>query len=312
MNVSLIIPSYNSAHYLKDCLQSALMQREASFSEIIVVDDASQDSPEEVIAEFDQEITLIKHEENKRVGEARNTGARHATGEFLVFLDTDDILAPNYLVKMEQFITSNELVCAGCWLYYMTNPGNKGKVIKVYPTIDQAARYPGTFPSGFMIQRKLFEQYNGFTSKIINSEDSEFFSRLYKSGIPIFNLAEPLVGYRISPTSKTSASKERKMFFKELLFLVYQKDLDIPLESFHNIYNMRSQGLPCPEKFEKNQEFIAIYNRKYPWRELIRLRSIYALWLDRRHLQSFLGVLRFAVTFPTYTVRMIISRLQSK
>ena len=306
MNVSLIIPSYNSAHYLQDCLTSALSQNHRSFSEIIVVDDASQDSPQDVVARMGTNIKFFRHEVNQRVGAARNTGAQHATGDYLVFLDADDILDKDYLVKMEDFVLKNQLVCAGSWLYYMTNPNNKGKIIKTLPLIGQQARLPGTFPSGFLIKKTIFDQQGGFSSLIVNSEDTEFLWRLYKSGVLIYNLSEPLVGYRVNPMSKTSVAKERKMFFQDLLYLVYQEGLQIPLQSFHDIYLAKTENRPCPEMWEDNKKFQAIYRKQYPWRELTQLRIVYALWLERKVAKCTIAALTTFLRHPSFVLNRVL------
>lgn len=93
---SVIIPTYNRAEFLLLAIKSVLSQKYTSF-EIIVVDDGSTDETEAVIASVkDSRIQYLKIKNSER-GAARNTGVRHAKGDYVTFLDSDDILYPNYL-----------------------------------------------------------------------------------------------------------------------------------------------------------------------------------------------------------------------
>jgi glycosyltransferase involved in cell wall biosynthesis len=104
MQISVIISNYNNAIYLKECLDSVFKQNKISF-ECIVIDDCSSD--ESVIDIFSQyesmhpNFKLIKHVENKGCGEARITGLKYATGDYIIFLDSDDYyLNDHYLYDL--------------------------------------------------------------------------------------------------------------------------------------------------------------------------------------------------------------------
>ena len=94
---SVIIPVYNTKHYLKRCLDSVCLQSERNI-EIIVVEDASPDGSWQLIEEYSQKdsrIVLICHKVNKHLGGARNTGIDAAKGDWIIFLDSDDYIAHN-------------------------------------------------------------------------------------------------------------------------------------------------------------------------------------------------------------------------
>lgn len=97
--VSVIIPSYKTADLIPACLDSVFAQTFSDF-EAIVVNDGSPDTPEleKVIQPYADRIVYIK-QENKRAAAARNTAIRHARGEFLAFLDSDDTWLPNHLAN---------------------------------------------------------------------------------------------------------------------------------------------------------------------------------------------------------------------
>jgi len=97
--VSIVIPAYNTATLIPDCLNSVLAQTYKDF-EAIVVNDGSPDTPEleKALAQYLNRIIYIK-QENKRAAGARNTAIRRARGEFLAFLDSDDIWFPEHLAS---------------------------------------------------------------------------------------------------------------------------------------------------------------------------------------------------------------------
>lgn len=91
--VSVVVPVYNVEEYLADCINSILEQTHSDF-EIILVDDGSTDSSSEIVNEFAMRFENIHavHQENQGLGGARNTGLKIAKGEFVIFVDSDDLL----------------------------------------------------------------------------------------------------------------------------------------------------------------------------------------------------------------------------
>ena len=93
--ISVIIPAYNYARYLAEAIDSALGQTYAPL-EVIVVDDASTDDTPRVLAAYGQRIRAIR-QPNGGAGAARNTGIAAARGEYVAFLDADDVWLPRKL-----------------------------------------------------------------------------------------------------------------------------------------------------------------------------------------------------------------------
>jgi glycosyltransferase involved in cell wall biosynthesis len=114
--VSVIIPAYNTADFMGACLESVFAQTYADF-EVLVVNDGSPDTPqlESVLqpyldrynhAGYDERLVYLK-QVNKRAAGARNTAIRHARGEFLAFLDSDDTWYPHHLSAQMQLIAED-------------------------------------------------------------------------------------------------------------------------------------------------------------------------------------------------------------
>lgn len=101
--VSVIVPIYQVRAYVKNCLQSLIGQLKPPSYELILVDDCGQDDSVELALQFltstetPPPYRILRHETNRGLSAARNTGIAAATGDYLLFLDSDDQLAPNAL-----------------------------------------------------------------------------------------------------------------------------------------------------------------------------------------------------------------------
>ena len=105
--MSVIIPTRNRWQQLPRLgLRAALMQRDID-AEVIVVDDGSFTQPADVEGLADPRVQLVRHERRLGVASARNTGLRHARGEWIAFLDDDDMWAPNKLTFLLNQIESS-------------------------------------------------------------------------------------------------------------------------------------------------------------------------------------------------------------
>lgn len=104
MRFSVIIPSYNQEKYLSDAIDSVVDQTFKDF-ELIVVNDGSTDRSFGIAQSYHG--VKVVDQVNKGLSSARNTGIMNATGEWCVFLDADDIMAPNYLETVDRAIKEN-------------------------------------------------------------------------------------------------------------------------------------------------------------------------------------------------------------
>jgi glycosyltransferase involved in cell wall biosynthesis len=103
--VSVIIPNYNHGRYLPDAIESVLQQR-YDHVEIIVVDDGSTDDSRQIAARYGEQIRAI-WQENQGLSAARNTGLRAAQGEYIVLLDADDMLEPDFMTTLVGLLQDN-------------------------------------------------------------------------------------------------------------------------------------------------------------------------------------------------------------
>ena len=105
--VSIIMPSYNTARFIEETVQSVLCQTYTNW-ELIIVDDCSTDNTDEVVSKFDDNrIKYIKNEKNSGAAVSRNRALREAKGKWIAFLDSDDIWLPEKLELQIEFMKKN-------------------------------------------------------------------------------------------------------------------------------------------------------------------------------------------------------------
>ena len=110
--LSIVIPAYNYAQYIGECIESVLNQSQKA-DEIIVVDDESKDNTKEIVSKYPVRYIWQK---NKGLSGARNTGIREATSQFICCLDADDMLRPDAIKEM--MVLADEKVIAQAGLMY--------------------------------------------------------------------------------------------------------------------------------------------------------------------------------------------------
>lgn len=131
--VSIIIPSYNRAEKLKFALESCVLQTYKNL-EVIVIDDASSDHTSDIINEFESRIAInyIRHSENRGGAYARNTGIKSATGEYLTFLDSDDVYLHSKVFSQLEFFQVND--CPENTILFSPVQLNDGFSQNIFPT----------------------------------------------------------------------------------------------------------------------------------------------------------------------------------
>ena len=115
MKISIIIPVYNSAQYLTECLDSVVSQTYDNIS-LILIDDGSSDSSGKICDSYasnDPRIRII-HTENLGASSARNTGISESDGDYLCFIDSDDHVAPDYIDYLLGLISDNQADISVC------------------------------------------------------------------------------------------------------------------------------------------------------------------------------------------------------
>jgi GT2 family glycosyltransferase len=190
MFLSIIIPVHNGSNYLRECL-SALQASVPAQSEIIVVDDASQDNS--VAVARDMGVCVLQLSENAGPAGARNFGARRAQGDVLFFLDADVVVASWTLARVQEVLQRAPDVAA-VFGSYDDNPRAPGVISQYRNLLHHFVHQNGnpeasTFWAGCgAIRRNAFEDVGGFDEKRFRRpaiEDIELGYRLRQKGYRI-------------------------------------------------------------------------------------------------------------------------------
>ena len=96
--VSIIVPIYNKEKYIKKCIDSILNQTYSNI-EAIVINDGSTDNSDNIMKSYNNKIIKYYSRKNHGIGATRNFGLKKATGDYIVFLDSDDYLSDNNAIK---------------------------------------------------------------------------------------------------------------------------------------------------------------------------------------------------------------------
>ena len=123
---SIIIPVYNASKFLKECIESILLQSYNDF-EVLLIDDCSTDDSLSICRDYqnrDNRIKVFHQECNAGVSSARNRGLENAQGRFILFIDSDDFVADNYLSIIDNIITDDlQLLSFGNYEYVIKTNG---------------------------------------------------------------------------------------------------------------------------------------------------------------------------------------------
>ena len=200
--VSVIIPTYNYGRFLRDAIDSALAQTYRPI-EVIVVDDGSTDGTPEVLAAYGERIRVIR-QDNRGAGAARNRGIAAAHGDYLAFLDSDDILRPQSLEReIARFVADPSLGLVHCAAESVDGDGKplsvslngmEGWVATELLRLDREVI--GTPGSGIMVPKRVAAEIGGYDESLQPSEDWDFCYRIavrYRVGY----IREPLLTYRL-------------------------------------------------------------------------------------------------------------------
>lgn len=208
--ISIIIPVFNGERFIAEAIECALCQSELNV-EIIVIDDASTDGTARIVAEKSAvlpvgRIVYLRNEINMERSVSRNRGADHAKGDFLFFLDYDDLWQNNYLKRvLEAFKKDGADIIYSVPRTFIDENGAILRVShKTYPTDEQQVIFSSRvgYPTATAFRRTSFP---GYIDTCILREDWEIFLRAVLSGLTVRLLDEDLVQIR-SHGGRTSAN----------------------------------------------------------------------------------------------------------
>lgn len=217
IDISVVIPVYNTEKYLKKCLDSILSQTYQNF-EILLVDDGSIDKSSEIIHDYMKKYPGIIHgffQENRGQSSARNLALRHAKGEYISFIDSDDYIGPLFfeqLYKTAKKYMSDMVICN------YTKVSENGEIIKRFNAnfVEDRMRIPSYISCNHLVKRELIEKYNLYYSEGVICEDIPFILKLEAVAKNTKIIPMEDYFYRTNPKSTTSSYGKRKFRMEQL------------------------------------------------------------------------------------------------
>jgi glycosyltransferase involved in cell wall biosynthesis len=203
--VTVVIPTRNRWRRLSVALEGALRQEDADL-EIVVVDEASSDETPERLADLDDSrIRVFRHEQARGVAQARNRGIREARGEWVAFLDDDDVWSPRKLCSVLDAASSRRACFAYSGAVYLDD-GMRAIWVEHAPDPDHLPdRILESYvvPAGcsnVVCRTDVVRQLGGFDEQLFHLADWDLWIRLAEAG-PVAAAQELLVGYVRHPTN---------------------------------------------------------------------------------------------------------------
>lgn len=200
--VTVVIPTFNQAHFLEDAVDSVLAQVYQDY-EIVLVNDGSTDHTEEVARRYQDKIRYV-YQENQGLASARNTGIRAAAGEYVALLDSDDIWAPTFLTSMmalaQRFLEATVYYCGIRYIDRDKHDLPQSGATRVMPSdalYKTILRSNFLIPSTIVMKRAPVLEANLFDVSFRRLQDRELWIRLLRSGHQFAGLNEQLVRYRV-------------------------------------------------------------------------------------------------------------------
>ena len=230
MKVSVIIPVYNAAPYIADTLQSLLHQTMTDFEVLLVDDHGTDDSmsvAQQVVGE-DGRFRFLQTPVNAGPGVARNVGIEAAQGDYIAFLDSDDLWDPSFLASLMQSATEDGTQRDLCYCQLKYQGGKRDGEVHRNPVVQNGTFTPAskkhflskfvTFSVCFLFRREFLHANNLRFPDNRNSEDTNFLTRCLLLAETIACVDTPLYIYIIREGSLTTGHNPRR--YKERLTAV--------------------------------------------------------------------------------------------
>lgn len=229
--VSVIMPVYNGAPYIKMAIKSIINQTYRNI-ELMLIDDCGTDSSKEIIEKYakeDERIRIFNNPQNMGIAYSRNVGLDNARGKYIAIMDDDDYVFEYRLEKQVRFLEENIAYAAvggkAQWI------DGEGKVIKPEIDVLTDSNYIQAMflffnifnNSEVMCRRELIERYNiRYEDNLFGMEDFKFWIQVSKYG-KITNIDELILQHRMTNNNETSRVMTEKLEARKRVFAELQR-----------------------------------------------------------------------------------------
>ncbi len=248
--VSIILPTYNGAKYLRGSIESCLSQTHRDL-ELILVDDRSTDETPAIMKSFsDSRIKIVRNEVNQRLPKSLNIGFRHATGNYLTWTSDDNEYTPAAIEKMLQALRRNPdagFVYADYWAFY-EDTGTK-ELVSIPEPLNLAVR--NTLGACFLYTRNVYETVGEYNPHYEIVEDYDYWIRVWQR-FKMTHVAEPIYLYRYHSKSLTLTRRNDQDLFDAILKYRngYISASKLGWVAAYYFYNVDKENIPAEKKTE--------------------------------------------------------------
>jgi glycosyltransferase involved in cell wall biosynthesis len=215
--VSILIPCYNAAAWVTQTLESALAQT-WPHKEILVVDDGSRDNSREIVRRYESRGVRLIEQPNSGASAARNRAIAEAKGDYLQFLDADDLISPDKLATQLAALRGDTEKVASCaWGRFTTDPMAAVFADEVvchdFAPIDFLVRCSEGFmmhPSAWLVPRALAQRAGPWNETLTLNDDGEYFCRVLLAGKGIVFVPGPRSFYRSGLPGSLSQRRDER------------------------------------------------------------------------------------------------------
>lgn len=225
--VSIIMPSYNAESYIAESIESVLHQTYTNW-ELIITDDRSRDHTPDIVQSYckqDSRIDFVIAQQHTGIAGTRNQCLSRAKGQFVAFLDNDDLWYPEKLEKQVRFMMENN--CSFIYSEYelMNEDGTpKGKTIKTAGVIDYDKYLKNTIIGSGTIMLDTNKTGKLQMPDNATSDDMALWCKILKEGHHAYPMKEILMKYRV----RSNSASANKLKAAKDVWIVYRKQEKLP------------------------------------------------------------------------------------
>lgn len=254
--VSIVLPTYNGEKYIKEAIDSILLQDYSDW-ELIIIDDCSTDSVPEILnyyKEKDRRISVYRNKVNLKLPRSLNVGFSKAKGDYLTWTSDDNLLKPDFLRKMLLALQDNHAFVFSRMEYIDGEGHSIGKLSDVPQKADEIC-YHNIIGASFMYTRTVYQAVGNYNPEKFLVEDYDYWLRIYQK-YEMKYIPEVLYSYRIHGGSLTESKNNQVM---SSLIELFEEELKLgSLEENTKLYiykGIAESAFSCND-FEKMKLYV--------------------------------------------------------
>ncbi len=265
--ITVLMPAYNASEYIREAIDSVLVQTYTDY-EFLIVNDGSTDDTEDIIRSYNDDRIRLITQDNAGVIGALNTGLAEAKGELIARFDADDVCYPDRLQIQYDFMQEHpDHVLVGSASDYIDKDGDY--LFEWQPpayTHEELQRViyetsPFDHPS-IMYRRDVAKNLGGYPKGAIHFEDHLYWTLFFKEG-KLCNLEKPLIKHRFNPASVTIDEKWRGPVYKEIKY----RSIHQGYVSDEDAENLKNLLVTQDLKQYKEAAYYSMVGKKFLWNQ---------------------------------------------